>query len=54
MKRFTIIWLLFTPLVFWLSFMSRGSLNLGGEVIYPIVPLLVYAFEEMKEDLKTW
>lgn len=54
MKKFTIIWLSLTPLVFLLADMERGYNATGGEIFFPLIPLLIYGFTKMKEDLKTW
>lgn len=46
--RLYFIWLAFTPFVFMLAALERGNWGVGGEIFFPIIPLLIYGFIDTK------
>jgi hypothetical protein len=50
------LWLGFTPYVFYLADLERGYDGIGGEILFPFVPLLVgviiHEVKDMTKDLR--
>ena len=44
-----LFWLL-TPLVFYLAYLERGYWAIGGEILFPTIPLLIWAITRTIKD----
>ena len=47
----TAIFWLFTPLIFYLAYLERGYIAIGGEVFFPLIPLLIWILAKSIKDI---
>ena len=51
-KLTALFWLL-TPLIFYIAYLERGYRAIGGEIFFPLIPLLIWlVVKTVKDDLK--
>ena len=41
----------FTPLVFYAAYLERGYWTTGGEILFPLVPVLIWLFAKTIADV---
>jgi len=47
----TAVFILLTPIVFHLAYLERGYSAIGGEVVFPFIPLIVWMFAKTIKDV---